>query len=158
VDQLRALTPRPDPYLAQGGDHHDGPGQAEISQRAADAVPDTLGGRGPRGRDVPRRGRRGVVRHFPRHAPRALRPAQPRRRRAADARLLATVAEADGRERTQRIGRSADRLTAAIYEELAMTDFRLLIDGRLVKGAGTLDVINPATGRSLTVAPRADPT
>ena len=37
-----------------------------------------------------------------------------------------------------------------------MNDFRLLIGGRLVKGAGTLDVINPATGRTLTVAPRAD--
>jgi hypothetical protein len=37
-----------------------------------------------------------------------------------------------------------------------MTDFRLLIDGRLVEGAGTLDVINPATGGILTAAPRAD--
>ncbi|MBV8611187.1 MAG: aldehyde dehydrogenase family protein [Singulisphaera sp.] len=37
-----------------------------------------------------------------------------------------------------------------------MTDFRLLINGRLVEGAGTLDVINPATGRILTAAPRAD--
>jgi acyl-CoA reductase-like NAD-dependent aldehyde dehydrogenase len=37
-----------------------------------------------------------------------------------------------------------------------MTDFRMLINGRLVKGAGTLDVINPATGRVLTAAPRAD--
>jgi acyl-CoA reductase-like NAD-dependent aldehyde dehydrogenase len=37
-----------------------------------------------------------------------------------------------------------------------MNDFRLLIDGRLVEGAGTLDVINPATGRILTAAPRAD--
>jgi acyl-CoA reductase-like NAD-dependent aldehyde dehydrogenase len=37
-----------------------------------------------------------------------------------------------------------------------MSDFRLLIDGRLVKGAGTLDVINPATGRPLMAAPRAD--
>ncbi len=37
-----------------------------------------------------------------------------------------------------------------------MTDFRLLINGRLVKGAGTLDVINPATGAILTTAPRAD--
>ena len=37
-----------------------------------------------------------------------------------------------------------------------MTDFSLLINGRLVQGAGTLDVINPATGRTLTVAPRAD--
>src|SRR4051794_24361925 len=37
-----------------------------------------------------------------------------------------------------------------------MNDFRLLIDGRLVEGAGTLDVINPATGGILTAAPRAD--
>jgi acyl-CoA reductase-like NAD-dependent aldehyde dehydrogenase len=37
-----------------------------------------------------------------------------------------------------------------------MSDFRLLIDGRLVKGAGTLDVINPANGRTLTAAPLAD--
>jgi acyl-CoA reductase-like NAD-dependent aldehyde dehydrogenase len=35
-------------------------------------------------------------------------------------------------------------------------DFRLLIDGKLVEGAGTLDVINPATERTLTAAPRAD--
>src|SRR5262245_26233762 len=37
-----------------------------------------------------------------------------------------------------------------------MSGFRLLINGKLVEGAGTLDVINPATGRTLTVAPRAD--
>ena len=37
-----------------------------------------------------------------------------------------------------------------------MNDFRLLINGKLVKGASTLDVINPATGRTLTAAPRAD--
>jgi acyl-CoA reductase-like NAD-dependent aldehyde dehydrogenase len=37
-----------------------------------------------------------------------------------------------------------------------MSDFRLLINGKLVEGAGTLDVINPATGRTLTAAPRAD--
>jgi len=37
-----------------------------------------------------------------------------------------------------------------------MSDFRLLINGRFVQGAGTLDVINPATGRTLTAAPRAD--
>jgi acyl-CoA reductase-like NAD-dependent aldehyde dehydrogenase len=37
-----------------------------------------------------------------------------------------------------------------------MNDFRLLINGKLVEGAGTLDVINPATGRPLTTAPRAD--
>src|SRR6516165_5371327 len=46
--------------------------------------------------------------------------------------------------------------TNTTYEEYVMSDFRLLIDGRLVKGAGTLDVINPATGRTLTAAPRAD--
>ncbi len=37
-----------------------------------------------------------------------------------------------------------------------MSDFHLLIDGMLVGGASTLDVINPATGRILTTAPRAD--
>lgn len=34
--------------------------------------------------------------------------------------------------------------------------FKLLIDGQLVDGAGALDVINPATGRAFTTAPRAD--
>jgi acyl-CoA reductase-like NAD-dependent aldehyde dehydrogenase len=37
-----------------------------------------------------------------------------------------------------------------------MNEFRLLINGQLVEGAGTLEVINPATGRVLTTAPRAD--
>jgi acyl-CoA reductase-like NAD-dependent aldehyde dehydrogenase len=37
-----------------------------------------------------------------------------------------------------------------------MSAFKLLIDGMLVEGADTLDVINPATGRILTAAPRAD--
>ena len=37
-----------------------------------------------------------------------------------------------------------------------MTEFRLLVDGKLVESASTLDVINPATGRTLTAAPRAD--
>src|SRR5262245_36077706 len=41
-------------------------------------------------------------------------------------------------------------------EEYVMNDFRLLINGRLVEGARTLDVINPATGRVMTTAPRAD--
>src|SRR5262245_14385499 len=44
----------------------------------------------------------------------------------------------------------------ASYRGCAVGDFRLLIGGRLVEGAGTLDVINPATGRVLTTAPRAD--
>ena len=37
-----------------------------------------------------------------------------------------------------------------------MTEFKLLIDGKLVPGAATLDVINPATEEVLAVAPRAD--
>jgi acyl-CoA reductase-like NAD-dependent aldehyde dehydrogenase len=41
-------------------------------------------------------------------------------------------------------------------EERIAGDFRLLIDGKLVEGAGALDVINPATGRVLAAAPRAD--
>src|SRR5262249_55045729 len=41
-------------------------------------------------------------------------------------------------------------------EQDAANNFRLLIGGKLVEGAGTLDVINPATGRVLTTAPRAD--
>src|SRR5262249_11589110 len=44
----------------------------------------------------------------------------------------------------------------AMNGEHVMSDFRLLINGKLVQGAGTLDVINPATGRILTAAPRAD--
>src|SRR5215469_4314299 len=39
---------------------------------------------------------------------------------------------------------------------MLMSEFRLLIDGKLVESASTLDVINPATGRTLTAAPRAD--
>ncbi|HKA08478.1 MAG TPA: hypothetical protein VKD71_14560 [Gemmataceae bacterium] len=35
-----------------------------------------------------------------------------------------------------------------------MNGFRLLINGKLVEAAGTLDVINPATGRVVT-SPRA---
>src|SRR5262249_31380406 len=46
--------------------------------------------------------------------------------------------------------------TDTTHEESIMNDFRLLIDGRLVEGAGTLDVINPATGRTVATAPRAD--
>ena len=36
-----------------------------------------------------------------------------------------------------------------------MREFKLLIDGELVDGASTLDVINPATGKVLTKCPRA---
>lgn len=35
-------------------------------------------------------------------------------------------------------------------------EYSLLIDGKLCSGASTLDVINPATGKLLAVAPRAD--
>ena len=44
----------------------------------------------------------------------------------------------------------------AAHEGGVRSEFRLLINGRLVEGAGTLDVINPATGRTLAAAPRAD--
>src|SRR5262249_14448954 len=44
----------------------------------------------------------------------------------------------------------------AINGEHVMSDFRLLINGKLAEGAGPLDVINPATGRTLAAAPRAD--
>ncbi len=37
-----------------------------------------------------------------------------------------------------------------------MSDYKMLINGRLVAGALTLDVINPATEEVLAVAPRAD--
>jgi acyl-CoA reductase-like NAD-dependent aldehyde dehydrogenase len=37
-----------------------------------------------------------------------------------------------------------------------MTDYKLLVDGELVDGAGSLDVINPATGEVLASCPRAD--
>ena len=39
-----------------------------------------------------------------------------------------------------------------------MSEFSLLINGRLTSGAATLDVINPATEQILAVAPRADRT
>lgn len=34
--------------------------------------------------------------------------------------------------------------------------YGLLIDGELVPGARTLDVVDPSTGRAFAVAPRAD--
>ena len=37
-----------------------------------------------------------------------------------------------------------------------MMAYRLLIDGALVDGAATVDVMNPATGLPFAVAPRAD--
>jgi len=37
-----------------------------------------------------------------------------------------------------------------------MSDYKLLIDGKLVSGAMALNVINPATEEVVAVAPRAD--
>ena len=58
--------------------------------------------------------------------------------------------------RTQPTDEPRRRTVDATREQDAVSEFRLLIGGRLVEGAGTLDVINPATGRVLTTAPRAD--
>src|SRR5262249_50709313 len=58
--------------------------------------------------------------------------------------------------RTQPTDEPSRRIVDATREQDAANDFRLLIGGKLVEGAGTLDVINPATGRVLTTAPRAD--
>lgn len=40
--------------------------------------------------------------------------------------------------------------------EPQLASFRLLVNGRLVPGASTMDVINPATGKSFVACPRAD--
>src|SRR5262245_4542192 len=57
---------------------------------------------------------------------------------------------------TQTMNQLGRRTMNTLNEEYVMNEFRLLINGRLVEGAGVLDVINPATGRALTTAPRAD--
>src|SRR5262245_45579259 len=57
---------------------------------------------------------------------------------------------------TQPMNEFSRRTMNVTSEECVVNDFRLLIDGRLVEGAGTLDVNNPATGRVLTTAPCAD--
>ena len=64
-----------------------------------------------------------------------------------DANIKRTGTEGKERARHEQQTRTAD---------FVMTDYRLLINGRLVEGAGTLEVINPATGGILTDAPRAD--
>src|SRR5215470_5858694 len=58
--------------------------------------------------------------------------------------------------RTQPTDEPSRRTLDATREQDAVSEFRLLIGGKLVEGAGTLDVINPATGLVLTTAPRAD--
>jgi acyl-CoA reductase-like NAD-dependent aldehyde dehydrogenase len=57
-------------------------------------------------------------------------------------------------DRADAVSSSSSRHAA--HEEGVRSEFRLLINGQLVEGAGALDVINPATGRTLTAAPRAD--
>jgi len=64
-----------------------------------------------------------------------------------DANIKRTGTEGKERARQEQHTRTAD---------FVMTDYRLLINGSLVEGAGTLEVINPATGGILTDAPRAD--
>src|SRR5215831_4909560 len=58
--------------------------------------------------------------------------------------------------RTQPTDEPRRRTVDATREQDTVSEFRLLIGGKLVEGAGTLDVINPATGRVLKTAPRAD--
>src|SRR5262245_27243694 len=58
--------------------------------------------------------------------------------------------------RTHPTDEPSRRAVDATRDQDAVSEFRLLIGGKLVEGAGTLDVINPATGRVLTTAPRAD--
>src|SRR5262249_50507097 len=71
-----------------------------------------------------------------------------------------TVTDEDCVMNATELGREAAVISQsfreASHKECAVGDFRLLIGGRLVEGRGTLDVINPATGRLLTTAPRAD--
>ena len=50
--------------------------------------------------------------------------------------------------RSQPTDEPSRRTVDAAHEDEAVSEFRLLIDGKLVEGAGTLDVINPATGRT----------
>src|SRR5262245_24059428 len=67
-----------------------------------------------------------------------------------------TQSEARVLNRTQPTDGLSRRTAHATRAQDAVRAFKLLIDGRLVEGAGFLDVINPATGRVLATAPRAD--
>jgi hypothetical protein len=67
-----------------------------------------------------------------------------------------TLSAARVLDRTQPTDEPSRRTVEATREPDAVSEFRLLIGGKLVEGAGTLDVINPATGRVPTTAPRAD--
>src|SRR6516164_7354584 len=67
-----------------------------------------------------------------------------------------TLSAAQVLNRTQPTDEPSRKAVDATREQDAVREFRLLIGGKLVEGAGTLDVINPATGRVLTTSPRAD--
>src|SRR5262245_48240343 len=67
-----------------------------------------------------------------------------------------TQSQAQVLNRTRPTDEPSRRAVDATREQDAVSEFRLLIGGKLVEGAGTIDVINPATGRILTTAPRAD--
>ena len=67
-----------------------------------------------------------------------------------------TLSAAHVLNRTQPTDEPSRRTVDATREQDAVSGFRLLIGGKLVDGAGTVNVINPATGRVLTTAPRAD--
>src|SRR5262249_56201412 len=67
-----------------------------------------------------------------------------------------TLSAAHVLNRTQPTDEPSRRTVNTTREQDAVSGFKLLIGGKLVEGAGTLDVINPATGRVLTTTPRAD--
>src|SRR5215471_13815928 len=67
-----------------------------------------------------------------------------------------TQSGAQVQNRTQATNEPCRRTVDATRKQDAVRKFRLLIGGKLVEGAGTLEVINPATGQVLTTAPRAD--
>ncbi len=54
------------------------------------------------------------------------------------------------------MGNLGERDTSPVDQTHDSSDFKLLIGGRLVEGVATIEVVNPATGRVLTTAPRAD--
>src|SRR5262249_14334006 len=60
-----------------------------------------------------------------------------------------TLSGAQVLNRTQSTDEPSRRPGDAAREQDAVSEFRLLIGGKLVEGAGDLDVINPATGKKV---------
>src|ERR1700741_854170 len=61
-----------------------------------------------------------------------------------------------GRTRVSRTG-AAPKAAIRSHREPAMTEaFHMLIDGKLVDGPTTFDVVNPATGQAFAKCPKAD--